>query len=330
MAKARHKFVAFDVETTRSEGPVVEPSDLQITCAATVTHESDVRLWHAPRIAQGESYGATMAPEHVKELFDYLYKLHEEGYQVISWNGLRFDWCVIATNLEDPGLYAKCAAVAMDHIDIMFDVFCVKGFPVGLDAAAGGLGVGGKLEGMSGSLAPDLWEQGGEQQELVLKYVRQDAILTAKVLLAIYRRGWFQWRARSGRVQQVALPMINGRLMVVNEALKLAEPDTSWMDTPMTRESFYMWTLPEDQRVAPEGAVTEIPVHMTQLTLDIAQRTPAALAAWFYSLLIAKESPQEARKIQEALVAHWPQPIGSADDIIQGLMAHGYQDRISV
>lgn len=318
---APHKFVAFDIETARCDGPTPKPEELQVTCAATVTHEAEVRLWHPAETAEGAAYESVMDPERVRELIDYLYDLYTNEVYVVSWNGLRFDFCVLANAARDELAYQRCAEMALYHIDIMFDVFCVKGFPVGLDAAASGLGVGGKLQGMSGSLAPDLWEQGRDRQDLVLKYVRQDALLTAKVLLAIYRRGWFQWRARSGNIQQAALPMVSGRLMTVCEALKLPEPDVSWMDSPMTRESFYLWTLPESAR-PDEAEVTEIPTYMTQLTLDISRNREAAIAAWLYALMIADKAPGEASELQEALIAHWPSMAGSADEVIKGLTTH--------
>ena len=58
----------------------------------------------------------------------------------------------------------------------MFHVLCRLGHGVSLNAAAHGMGLEGKPEGMNGRLAPALWAEG--KREEVLRYVAHDARTT--------------------------------------------------------------------------------------------------------------------------------------------------------
>ena len=55
---------------------------------------------------------------------------------------------------------------------MMFHVFCAKGYGLGLDKAARGMGLPGKTAGMDGSMAPLLWKN--REFQKVLDYVAQD------------------------------------------------------------------------------------------------------------------------------------------------------------
>ena len=47
---------------------------------------------------------------------------------------------------------------------MMFHFFCVQGYALGLDRAAKGMGLAGKLPGMTGALAPRYWAEGRRQR----------------------------------------------------------------------------------------------------------------------------------------------------------------------
>jgi hypothetical protein len=89
---------------------------------------------------------------------------------------------------------------------------------------------------MNGSKAPALWA-GGHQQE-VLDYVAGDCRATIAVARAAEERGGIEWVTMKGTRSTMALP--DGWL-VAEQAMKLPLPDTSWMRTPLTRESFTDW-----------------------------------------------------------------------------------------
>jgi hypothetical protein len=118
---------------------------------------------------------------------------------------------------------------------MMFHVFCVKGFGVGLDAAAQAMGLS-KMEGVDGSQAPQLWKDGEHQR--VLDYVGQDVNITLKVARACDRNRAFRWVTKRGKFSDFA---IRDGWLTVRDALELPLADTSWMDDPWPRLKFTGW-----------------------------------------------------------------------------------------
>ena len=155
------------------------------------------------------------------------------GYTLLTWNGLNFDFPVLA---EESGLIAECQQLATNHVDMMFHVFCLKGHYLGLEAAALGMGLPGKTPGMTGKDAPAYWAQGRHQE--VLNYLVQDVRTTVDVATACEQRAAMLWTSRAGNPQGVDLP--SGWLSI-QEALQLPEPDTSWMTNHPTRNDFLAW-----------------------------------------------------------------------------------------
>ena len=92
-----------------------------------------------------------MSQADARGLAEYLSKMAADGFQVLTWNGLAFDFDILA---EESGAAASCAECAIDHVDMMFHAFCALGYPIGLDKAAQGMGLPGKPPGMSGAKAP--------------------------------------------------------------------------------------------------------------------------------------------------------------------------------
>ena len=157
----------------------------------------------------------------------------ESGFTIVTWNGLSFDFDILA---EESGLVDQCKALAWQHVDMMFDFFCRRGFPVALDAAAKGLGLQGKTEGMSGSMAPRLWSEGKHQEVLV--YVGQDALTTMQVALVAERLGRLRWVTGKDTVSSQSL---TGGWLPAITANSLPLPETSWMNDPMSRTHFVAW-----------------------------------------------------------------------------------------
>lgn len=230
------KFLAFDIETAKqfpgdfSDWRKHRP--LGICCAATVARDSrEARLWHG--VDDDGRPAARMNASEVGELVRHLREMSGQGYEIVTWNGLQFDFDVLA---EESALWDKCRELARGHVDMMFQVVCQLGHVLSLDAAAKGMRIGGKLEGMSGLLAPELWAQGEFDQ--VLQYVEQDGRCTLELAEACEQKRRLRWISSRGKPRDMPLPK---GWLTVHEALKLPLPDTSWMTRPLRREQITNW-----------------------------------------------------------------------------------------
>ena len=174
-----------------------------------------------------------MSREEAAGLVRYLSEKVTQGYTIVTWNGVGFDLDVLA---EESGLLEQCCTLALGHVDMMFHVLCRLGHGVSLDAAARGMGLQGKPEGMNGRLAPALWAEG--KREEVLQYVAQDAKTTLESARVCESRSELRWVARSGKTRRTAL---GEGWLTVEEARDLPLPDTSSMDEPWPRERFTGW-----------------------------------------------------------------------------------------
>jgi hypothetical protein len=230
------KYLAFDLEiaTQIPEGEldwgVYRP--FGITCAATFASDSDEpRLWYSK--SSDDLPADVMSQSDAANLVQYMTTMRGQGYTIATWNGLGFDFDILA---EESGMGEECKHEALDHVDMMFHVFCELGYPVALDRAAMGMRLPGKSEGINGMLAPQLWFQG--QREAVLDYVSQDVRITMNLAQECEKRGYMNWIARSGNLRY--MPLESGWL-TVHEAMALPEPDTSWMSNPLSRRRFTEW-----------------------------------------------------------------------------------------
>ena len=230
-------LVAFDLETIKPFPTGDNWQDhrpLGIACAA-VASSTGSSAWYG-REPDG-SPGERMTQQDASQLVDFLMSLQQEQKTIVTWNGLGFDWQVLA---EESDRHQDCIELARRHVDMMYHLFAIKGFPLGLSAAAAGMGVGAKSEGITGSDAPDMWATG--RREEVIAYCTQDAALTLQVATACQSRRRLNWTARSGRPNSLSLP--SGWLTVVDAAV-LPLPDTAWMDNPMSRSAFDAWLADE-------------------------------------------------------------------------------------
>jgi hypothetical protein len=159
------------------------------------------------------------------------------GFKVVGINSAGFDLRVMAEECRDTDIYRNLRGLALDHYDPCFQMFCQRGFPVGLNALAKGFGLGSKTEGMDGSKAASDWLGTREDQERVLAYCEQDARLTLDVALNIESASQIRWISKKGKDNWEPVE----RLLTVRECLQLPLPDTSWMDNPWSREKFAGW-----------------------------------------------------------------------------------------
>ncbi len=148
------RHLAFDIETAK-EVPGEDFNwrphrPLGIACAATLASDSsEVRLWYGK--TKDGAPGSQMTRADAKSLVQYLVKMAGDGYTILTWNGLGFDFDVLA---EESGAAASCKQCALEHVDMMFHIVCSLGYPVSLESAARGMGLAGKPAGMSGIQAP--------------------------------------------------------------------------------------------------------------------------------------------------------------------------------
>ena len=230
---APDRLVALDIETVK---PFPDGADwrrhrpLGIACVALASPEG-ASAWYG---RDGDGAPAErMARHEVSELVDHLLEITGQGHVIITWNGMGFDWQVLA---EESGRLTDCRELAQGHVDMMYHFFCSKGFPLGLAAAAAGMSVGAKTAGISGRNAPELWA--GGQRQAVIDYCSQDAALTLDLATAGIINRRLSWTARSGRPNHLLLP--NGWL-TVRQAGQIPLPDTSWMKSPLERSVFDGW-----------------------------------------------------------------------------------------
>lgn len=230
------RYLAFDLEILKMLPNGMDDwrdhRPLGITCAATFDGEGAPRLWYGR--GEGEAPATQLSQLELQALVTYLEEAVQQGMTLLTWNGLGFDFDVLA---EESGQHERCARLALEHVDMMFHILCLRGHTLALDRAARGMGLPGKPPGMTGALAPQYWAEG--KWAIVLEYVAQDARATLGVARAVEQSGELRWTSERGLRQVV--PMPQGWLNV-QQALALPEPDISWMRNPRRRSQFLSWT----------------------------------------------------------------------------------------
>lgn len=223
------KFIGFDLEIA-AEIPKGEPIEsyrpLGITCASAVANDL-ILHWEAK---QDDKFLPCMTEVQCREMVLDLKNLVKNGYEIVTWNGLQFDFDVLQ---EESGV--DLIDLALDHLDPMFQFFCMTGYPVGLDTVAKTMGLQGKLDGMKGDLAPAMWKI---NPQLVIDYVIQDGRTTLDVADRIEQLHRLAWVTHSEKFRIQPFPV---GLLSVRECLEFPLPDQSWMTNPRSRESYLAW-----------------------------------------------------------------------------------------
>lgn len=277
------KVLAFDLEITRPlpSGDMDAAPFVGISCcAAKLSDVPHPVVWYAGQGPQSQfedwPLPAEMDAGQLAEVADFLLLHASQGYEIVTWNGLGFDYKVLARGIGDPDRSAALAKLALTQYDPGFVQVCQAGYMAKLVGVAQGLGVGSKTAGMHGALAPVLWsnvwpetlDEEGEAalradieglalapgsraaQDLVLEYVANDVDITLASYMALCQRRSVNWITARGRPSRRPwLPKLKRGAQGVRfwspaEALHLQEPNTSWMDSPpRPREEYYKWTV---------------------------------------------------------------------------------------
>ena len=166
-------------------------------------------------------------------MVNYLARQVQRGYTIVSWNGVGFAFDILA---EESGMLKECQRLAGEHIDMMFYAVCVLGYGIGLDAAARGMKLQGKAEGICGALAPVLWAGGGWRE--VLEYVARDVRVTLGLAQACEASGCLRWITRNGLRRE--MPLRHGWL-TVRAAARLPDADTRGIGSQWSRRRFVDW-----------------------------------------------------------------------------------------
>lgn len=232
----KRNYLAFDIETATEipdgESDWVAYRALGISCAATLASDGrEPILWYGG--SSSNCPADRMNRDDAKNLLKYIATMVSEGYTILTWNGLGFDFNILA---EEADAIDECSRQALDHVDMMFHIFCTLGHPVALNRTARGMGLLGKASDMTGAIIPQLWAKG--ERKAVLKYVSQDVRAILELAQACERRKVMRWIALSGNRRE--MPLHKGWL-TVREALALPLPDTSWMSDPWPRSKFTGW-----------------------------------------------------------------------------------------
>jgi hypothetical protein len=239
------KFLAFDIETANPAPEDRESGDFKIGITCAATHCEDATVVWCPELEFGmKRYPDRMTPTEVQRLAEYLVGMKDEGYTIASVNGSGFDLRVIAEEARDQLVWENMQDLTLEHFDPAFQMVCARGFPVGLEAMARGFLLEGKTEGMHGKKAVEMWmSEDIADQAKVLEYVKQDAVTTWEICNKIAATNSIKWVSRKGKHLMEA-----GRPLLVEQALRLKVPDTSWMDRPWKRSDFIGWTYDQDDK----------------------------------------------------------------------------------
>ena len=231
------KYIGFDIETVRMFGAGGDWRDyrpLGIGCAVAVASDwAKPRIWHGLDGERDDGVADRMSCEEAQGMVRDLEQFVEDGYRLVTWNGLGFDFDVLA---EESGLGEACRGLTLGHVDMMFHMFCARNFRMALATACKAMRTGGKTEGMDGLEAVRMWHEG--HRAAVMDYCAQDARVTLDLAVACEKAGGLRWVSRSGNPQVLELP---GGWLTVAEANGLPLPDTSWMRDPLPRTSLSGW-----------------------------------------------------------------------------------------
>lgn len=189
-----------------------------------------------------DGVAATIDQKLASETARVMYAWILNGGTLVTWNGLAFDLPVLA---DASGEHDLCKEIALSdqHVDMMFNMFMLLGWPVGLETASIETTGEGKYSGVKGKDAPKLWAEGGHGK--VLKYVEQDARMTRDLFVALSSSTdpIIRWRTKGGRGsprQARGRPDGWSPLWSVDRTLKDVEPPevASFMTDPLTLKGF--------------------------------------------------------------------------------------------
>jgi hypothetical protein len=231
-----YKFLAFDLETAKVQSPNVrdwkERRPLGISCAATYCDDTLVPLlWFGRK--RSKHPAPQMAVAEAQALVGYLNERAARGYTIVTWNGIGFDFDILA---EESGLREQCKSLALGHVDMMFHVLCQLGFGISLNAAARGMRLTKSCQKRQGAEIPRLWADGRYKE--VFDHVGRDARTTFTLAKRCCERHYLRWITRWGTGRMMRL---NGGWETADAARRLPEPIHTGANRRWSRDSLTKW-----------------------------------------------------------------------------------------
>jgi len=230
------KLAAFDLEIYKSipEGETnwhkYEP--LGVSCCGFAYEDETVIFGHEDRMNFRE----------VKAVFDFMKKLREDGYTIVTWNGAAFDFKVLAQE----GFFNRAINANMTHVDLMLIIVALRGHYLGLVKAAEGMGVAPKLSEVTfkdgsrgeidGAKVPDLWKAG--ERTAVKEYLEHDVKATLELAQVIRDRQEVCWLSGRGNYQRLKID----ELYLVHECLTVKRQIPQWLKNPKSPRNSIAWT----------------------------------------------------------------------------------------
>ena len=228
----KRNYLAFDIEIAK----IVEGTDwlsqrpLGISVACTLEHragEEKLRYWFGEGRPNGWPWD--QMPQSQAQVLVYFLKAKvEQGFTLLTWNGLHFDLDILA---EESGLWEECRELAMGMVDPMVHFYWAHGYPVGLQAVT--TAMTGQSKTGTGADAPVKWSEGLYDE--VMDYCANDVRILLDLTLEIETRGCIEWITQAGNLREWRLP--EDRLLTVREVLQLRAPVNPWIPV----EDFTGW-----------------------------------------------------------------------------------------
>ena len=204
---------------------------VNVACAVVALNDCSQPLVHVNRNTAGVIQDH-LSREQVSDVLKHLAHLRSRGYNLVSWNGTAFDLQTMADITER---YDQCAELALNHYDIMFQIFCNVGWPVSLAATAKGMGI--CHSSMTGPELNAAWQDPGARN-LVVDQAIANATVCLDIAHTARREDRLRWHSHKGN--RFTLRLTAG-LLTVSQSMQLPPPDTSWMTETLERRHFVKW-----------------------------------------------------------------------------------------
>lgn len=275
------------------------------------------RAWVGPKLEGGgwEPLDAAV----ISQLIRFLNSQQARGCTIVSWDGMQEAFAILSKFCEDPIDRTLCEVVALNHVDMAFQMFCSRGFVAPLRKVLESSGIEDKTHGRSTAFAKSAWDKSETEQRKLLNVAREIAYTIGRLYGVVATKKDLTWYTKSGAdaywQPEMGYDAAAGcdRLLTVSEALELPEPDVSWMTTPFKKDrgDYLVWLQRETPDVSEASSTitrvdeppleskedTEPPeVSNDRVVLDLTDPI-ARFAARNYALLIRNSQEALAKEL---------------------------------